>query len=190
MLPRLRHYPHHTQNVFHIHKLFLGRERGGARPGDRAQGPGGRGLDRGGGQAKGLSRQQGKIKETVSKKQSELKTEAAVSDVWGWVIIQGWILEQTHNLWRKEPNVQTELQHQDGWKQKPQAVLTKTNLRFIDCLFSRQFNEYDFRNSTTMSYYVLVRHCLTFNNLCLYHFCREKFLSRLNKMLNIQINKY
>ena len=125
MLPRLRYYPHHTQNVFHIHKLFLGRQRGGAQgPGDRAQGPGGRGLDCGGRQAKGLSRQQGKIKETVSKKQFELKTKAAVPDVWGWVIIQGRILEQTHGRWRKEPNVQTELQHQDGWKQKPQAVLT------------------------------------------------------------------
>merc|ERR1711862_628274 len=42
VLPRLRHYPHHIKHVFHIHKLFLGRKRGGARPGDRAQGPGGR----------------------------------------------------------------------------------------------------------------------------------------------------
>ena len=124
MLPRLRHYPHHIQHVFNIHKLFLGRERGGARPGDRAQGPGGRGLDRGGGEAKGLSRQQGKIQETVSKKQFQLKTETPLPDVWGWVIIQVRILEQFHRLWRKEPNVQTELQHQDGWKQKPQAVLT------------------------------------------------------------------
>ena len=113
-----------TQNVLHLHKLFLGRERGGARPGDRAQGAGGRGLDRCGGEAKGLSRQQGKIEDTVSKKQFELKTETPLPDVWGWVIFQVWILEQVHRLWRKEPNVQTELQHQDGWKQKPQAVLT------------------------------------------------------------------
>merc|ERR1711860_245328 len=77
-----------------------------------------------------------------SKKQSELKTEAALTDVWGWVIIQVGILEQTHGLWRQEPNVQTELQHQDGWKQKPQAVLNnQTDLQIVR--FSRQFNEYD-----------------------------------------------
>merc|ERR1712079_986620 len=65
VLTRLRHYPHHpdTQNVFYIHKLFLGRERGGDYPGDTggsSQCPGGGGLDRGWGEAKGLSRQQTK----------------------------------------------------------------------------------------------------------------------------------
>ena len=104
------------QDVLHIHKLLLGRERGGAPPGERAQGPGGRGLDRGGGEAKGLSGQQGKVQETVPKKQLELKTEAAFPDVRGCLIIQVRILEQIHRLWRQEPNVQTELQHQDGWK--------------------------------------------------------------------------